>query len=56
MMKSMWEKHVESFTNDLMEATSDYMKSYEVRPGIYSNVDPSKLMDVNAADFDVNRS
>ncbi|SFT88180.1 hypothetical protein SAMN02910356_02554 [Selenomonas sp. GACV-9] len=55
-MKSMWEKHVKSYTQDLMEATSDYMKSYEVRPGIYSNVDPATLLDVNSADFDVNRN
>ena len=54
-MKDLWKKHVERYMNDLMDSASDYMKSYEVRPGIYSNVDPTSLIDVKSADFDINK-
>lgn len=42
-----------SYTQDILEENADNLKQFEVRPGIYSNVNPAGLMDVNAADFDI---
>jgi hypothetical protein len=48
-------KHVENYTRDIMEENSDNLKMFEIRPGIYSNVDPNRLQDCNVPDFDLNR-
>ena len=47
--------HVENYTRDIMEENSDNLKMFEIRPGIYSNIDPNKLQDYNVPDFDLNR-
>ena len=46
---------VEDYTRVLMAENADNLDMFEIRPGIYSNVDPSKLMDCHVADFDLNR-
>ena len=54
MMKKFF-NHVKNYTRDIMEENSDNLKMYEVRTGIYSNVNPDKLLDCNVPDFDLNR-
>lgn len=52
-MMELWFNHVKSYTQDIMEENSDNLNQFEVCPGIYSNVNPAGLLDVNAADFDL---
>ena len=52
-MMDLWLNHVKSYTQDILTENADNLKQFEVRPGIYSNVNPAGLMDVNAADFDI---
>ena len=54
MLKKFF-NHVENYTRDIMEENSDNLKMFEIRPGIYSNIDPNKLQDCNVPDFDLNR-
>ena len=54
MMKRFY-RHVESYTRDIMEENSDNLKRFEVKPGVYSNIDPNKLRDMRVPDFDLNR-
>ena len=46
---------VANYNRVIMEENSDNLKMFEIRPGVYSNVDPEKLMDYHVADFDLNR-
>ena len=55
-IKKAFENHVESYTKSIMENNEDNLKQFEVRPGVYSNVDPSALKSVHAADYDINRT
>ncbi|RHM55634.1 hypothetical protein [Mitsuokella sp. AF33-22] len=52
-MMELWYNHVKSYTQDILEENADNLKRFEVRPGIYSNINPDGLLDVNAADFDI---
>lgn len=54
-MMDLWFNHVKSYTQDILAENADNLKQFEVQPGIYSNVDPSELCDVKAADFDIVR-
>ena len=54
MLKKFF-NHVENYTRDIMEENSDNLKMFEIRPGIYSNIDHNKLQDYNVPDFDLNR-
>lgn len=46
---------VDDYTHVIMAENADNLDMFEIRPGVYSNVDPSKLMDCHVADFDLNR-
>ena len=52
-MKDLWFNHVKSYTQDILAENSDNLKQFEIRPGVYSNVDSADLRDVKAADFDL---
>ena len=52
-MMELWYNHVKSYTQDILEENAENLKRFEVRPGIYSNINPDGLLDVNAADFDI---
>ena len=52
-MMELWYNHVKSYTQDILEENADNLKRFEVRPGIYSNINPDGLLDVNAADLDI---
>lgn len=52
-IKKAFENHVESYTKSIMDNNEDNLKQFEVRPGVYSNVDPKTLKSVNAADYDI---
>ncbi|MBO6291836.1 MAG: hypothetical protein J6N51_06220 [Selenomonas sp.] len=54
MMKRFFD-HVENYTRDIMEENADNLQMFEIRPGIYSNVDPDRLQDCQVADFDLIR-
>lgn len=54
MMKRFY-RHVENYTRDIMEENSDNLKRFEVKPGVYLNIDPNKLRDIRVPDFDLNR-
>lgn len=54
-MMNMLFNLVANYNRVIMEENSDNLKMFEIRPGVYSNVDPKKLMDYHVADFDLNR-
>ncbi len=54
-MMEFWFNHVKSYTQDILAENADNLKQFEIRPGVYSNVNPSGLLDVKAADFDLAR-
>ena len=54
-MKKLFFDFVADYTRVLMEENADNLQRFEVRPGIYSNIDPAKLVDYKVADFDLNR-
>lgn len=54
-MMNLWLNHVKSYTQDIMAENADNLKQFEIRPGVYSNVDPKDLVDVKATDFDIAR-
>ncbi|WP_415945157.1 hypothetical protein [Selenomonas montiformis] len=54
-MMEFWFNHVKSYTKDILTENADNLKQFEIRPGVYSNVNPSDLLDVKAADFDLAR-
>lgn len=37
----------------MMEENSDNLKRFEVRPGIYTNVDPARLMNIGSPHYDI---
>ncbi|WP_313994268.1 hypothetical protein [uncultured Selenomonas sp.] len=41
---------VERFVEDMLEANADNLKSFETKPGIYSNVDPDTHHEVEIPD------
>ena len=49
-MMDLWFNHVKSYTQDILAENADNLKQFEIRPGVYSNVDPADLRDVKAAD------
>ena len=53
LMMDLWFNHVKSYTQDILAENADNLKQFEIRPGVYSNVDPADLRDVKAADFDL---
>ena len=55
IMMNMLFNLVANYNRVIMEENSDNLKMFEIRPGVYSNVDPEKLMDYHVADFDLNR-
>lgn len=54
-MMNMFFDFVKDYNRVIMEENADNLNMFEVRPGVYSNVDPAKLMDCHVADFDLNR-
>ena len=54
-MMNMLFNLVANYNRVIMEENSDNLKMFEIRPGVYSNIDPEKLMDCHIADFDLNR-
>jgi len=54
MMKMFYDL-VEDYTRVIMAENADNLDMFEIRPGVYSNVDPAKLLDCQGADFDLNR-
>lgn len=52
-MMDLWFNHVKSYTQDILAENADNLKRFEIRPSVYSNVDPADLRDVKAADFDL---
>jgi len=54
MLKKFF-NHLENYTRDIMDENSDNLKMFEIRPGIYSNVNPDRLHDCNVPDFDIVR-
>lgn len=54
-MMNMLFNLVANYNRVIMEENSDNLKMFEIRPGVYSNIDPEKLMDCHVADFDLNR-
>ena len=54
-MMKMFFNHVENYTRTIMEENSDNLKMFEIRPGVYSNIDPDRLQDCEVPDFDLNR-
>lgn len=54
-MMNMLFNLVANYNRVIMEENSDNLKMFEIRPGVYSNVDPEMLMDYHVADFDLNR-
>jgi len=54
MMKMIY-NFVEDYHRMIMEENSDNLNMFEVRPGIYSNIDPANLIDCQVADFDLIR-
>ena len=52
-MMDLWFNHVKSYTQDILAENADNLKQFEIRPGVYSTVDPADLLDVKAADFDL---
>jgi hypothetical protein len=55
IMMNMLFNLVANYNRVIMEENSDNLKMFEIRPGVYSNVDPEMLMDYHVADFDLNR-
>ncbi len=54
MMKMIY-NFVEDYHRVIMEENADNLNMFEVRPGIYSNIDPAELIDCQVADFDLIR-
>ena len=54
-MMNMLFNLVANYNRVIMEENSDNLKMFEIRRGVYSKVDPEKLMDYHVADFDLNR-
>ncbi len=54
-MMNMFFDFVDNYNRVIMEENSDNLNMFEIRPGVYSNVDPAGLMDCHVADFDLNR-
>ncbi len=54
-MMNMLFNLVADYNRVIMEENSDNLNMFEIRPGVYSNVDPEKLMDCHVVDFDLNR-
>ena len=54
-MMNMLFNLVANYNRVIMEENSDNLMMFEIRPGVYSNVDPETLMDYHVADFDLNR-
>ena len=52
MIKFM-QKFWRSYLATMMEENSWHTERYEVRPGVYSSLNPAMLLDVGAADFDL---
>ena len=54
-MMNIFFDHVESYTKDLLAENADNLNMFEVRPGVYANVDPAQIVNCHAADLDLNR-
>ncbi|SHK68432.1 hypothetical protein SAMN05216582_11263 [Selenomonas ruminantium] len=54
-MMNMFLNFVKNYNRMIMEENSDNLNMYEIRTGIYSNVDPAQLIDCRVADFDLIR-
>ncbi len=54
MMKMIF-AFVDDYTSVIMAEKADNLNMFEIRPGVYSNIDPSKLIDCQVADFDLIR-
>ena len=52
-MMNVFFNYVKSYTRDLLAENADNLNMFEIRPGIYSSIDPARLTNCAAADFDL---
>ena len=52
-MMNVFFNYVKSNTRDLLAENADNLNMFEIRPGIYSSIDPARLTNCAAADFDL---
>lgn len=52
-MLEKFTKILQKYCQVMLDENEDYLKFYEIHPGIYSNVDPKTLWDVGAANEDI---